>query len=134
MALKWKRTRVLHACTQNGDFPPPPFPHNTLTPLHTQTNKQEKEKKRKNKPFPYPLQLAQREGMNNPYADIIEECGGLEHIEQLQQHQNAKVYHLAFDIVSKHFSSSRDHDEMQTSEGATSYSFVVQPPQGGFQL
>uniref|UniRef100_A0AAQ4NZL1 Importin subunit alpha n=1 Tax=Gasterosteus aculeatus aculeatus TaxID=481459 RepID=A0AAQ4NZL1_GASAC len=56
-------------------------------------------------------------------AEIIEECGGLEKIENLQQHENEDIYKLAFEIIDQYFSGD-DIDEdpsliPDTTQGGT---------------
>ncbi|KAG2457170.1 IMA4 protein, partial [Polypterus senegalus] len=55
-------------------------------------------------------------------AEIIEECGGLEKIENLQQHENEDIYKLAFEIIDQYFSGD-DIDEDP--------SLIPEPAQGG---
>lgn len=44
------------------------------------------------------------EGHSQDVANLIEECGGLEKIEQLQVHENVEIYKLAYEIIEQHFS------------------------------
>lgn len=48
--------------------------------------------------------LRMAEGHSQVVANLIEECGGLEKIEQLQAHENVEIYKLAYDIIEQHFS------------------------------
>lgn len=41
----------------------------------------------------------------NVVASIIEESGGVDKIEMLQQHKNVDIYKLAYCIIDKYFSS-----------------------------
>lgn len=48
--------------------------------------------------------LKMAEGHSQEVANLIEECGGLEKIEQLQAHENVDIYKLAYEIIEQHFS------------------------------
>ncbi|CAL8094085.1 unnamed protein product [Calicophoron daubneyi] len=45
----------------------------------------------------------------------IEECGGLDQIEQLQEHQNMEVYRLAYDIIERYFGEGVNDDASTTA-------------------
>uniref|UniRef100_A0A0K0D3J8 Importin subunit alpha-4 n=1 Tax=Angiostrongylus cantonensis TaxID=6313 RepID=A0A0K0D3J8_ANGCA len=56
----------------------------------------------------------------------IEECGGLDKIEQLQSHDNEEIYKLTYEIIDTYFNSNSD-DEITSGQDVT---IVQQPAQG----
>lgn len=59
----------------------------------------------------------------------IEECSGLDKIEELQNHRNEEIYKIAFDIIDKYF-TEEDNEELvpNISENQDTYTFNVQAP------
>uniref|UniRef100_A0AAY5EJM7 Importin subunit alpha n=1 Tax=Electrophorus electricus TaxID=8005 RepID=A0AAY5EJM7_ELEEL len=72
-------------------------------------------------------------------ANLIEECGGLEKIEQLQNHENEDIYKLAYEIIDQFFSSD-DIDEDSTlvpeaiQGGTYGFNSSANVPAEGFQF
>uniref|UniRef100_A0A9J8A4X5 Importin subunit alpha n=1 Tax=Cyprinus carpio carpio TaxID=630221 RepID=A0A9J8A4X5_CYPCA len=70
-------------------------------------------------------------------ANLIEECGGLEKIEQLQNHENEDIYKLAYEIIDQFFSSD-DIDENLVPEaiqgGTYNFNSSTNVPAEGFQF
>lgn len=61
-------------------------------------------------------------GENEAVATLIEECGGLDKIETLQNHENEDIYKLAYEIIDQFFSGDPD-DEIRAEENAMGFQF-----------
>ena len=51
------------------------------------------------------LKLASQSGDIDTITSAVEECGGLDKIEKLQQHNNEDIYKLAYTVIDTYFSS-----------------------------
>ncbi|KAG9348325.1 hypothetical protein JZ751_002060 [Albula glossodonta] len=72
-------------------------------------------------------------------ASLIEECGGLEKVEQLQNHENEDIYKLAYEIIDQFFSSDDiDEDSSLVPEaiqgGTYGFNSSTNVPAEGFQF
>lgn len=70
---------------------------------------------------------------SNPIVDLISDLGGLDAIEQLQDHDNHAIYQKAVRIIETYFGGEEDTETMiepNVSAGAQQYSFGA-PPGGG---
>uniref|UniRef100_A0A7I2V340 Importin subunit alpha n=3 Tax=Hominidae TaxID=9604 RepID=A0A7I2V340_HUMAN len=72
-------------------------------------------------------------------GNLIEECGGLEKIEQLQNHENEDIYKLAYEIIDQFFSSDDiDEDPSLVPEaiqgGTFGFNSSANVPTEGFQF
>lgn len=69
-------------------------------------------------------------------ATAIEQCGGLDKIEALQNHENEEIYQLAYDIIDKYFSDN-DGEESALAPRANEAGFEFSStdiPSQGFQF
>ncbi|GCC17590.1 importin subunit alpha-4-like isoform X1 [Chiloscyllium punctatum] len=65
----------------------------------------------------------------NTLVEMIEECGGLEKIEALQQHENEDIYKLAFEIIDHYFCGEEiDEDPCLIPETTPGGTFNFNPP------
>uniref|UniRef100_A0A4W3I7C8 Importin subunit alpha n=1 Tax=Callorhinchus milii TaxID=7868 RepID=A0A4W3I7C8_CALMI len=64
----------------------------------------------------------------NTLVEMIEECGGLEKIEALQQHENEDIYKLAYEIIDHYFCGDEiDEDPSLIPETTPSGTFNFDP-------
>jgi len=78
-------------------------------------------------------------GYSNPYAEKIEEFGGLDTIESLQTHTDPQVYQLAVHLIEGYFlqddeeeieNASPNTNNAATATAKSGFSFGIPP--GGF--
>ncbi|XP_042210679.1 importin subunit alpha-4-like isoform X3 [Homarus americanus] len=69
-------------------------------------------------------------------ANMIEECGGLDKIEFLQNHENVEIYKLAYSIIERYFSEDDAEDPSLVPESTeTEYAFDNNSTsEGGFRF
>lgn len=84
------------------------------------------------------LNAASKVGASDNVCCFIEQCGGLDKIELLQQHENEDVYKAAFGIIDTYFGSEGDEDEeiapQVESNGTYEFSGPNVAPDGGFNF
>lgn len=70
-------------------------------------------------------------------CQLIEECGGLDKIESLQNHENSDIYRLAYEIIDNYFSDDAEENPSVLPE-STTQGFQFDPnstvPSDGFKF
>lgn len=61
---------------------------------------------------------------DNKFADHVEECSGLDLLEELQRHDNEEVYEKAIHILRSYFESEEDDDDVQNAPAVNNNQFV----------
>lgn len=73
---------------------------------------------------------------SNAFADFVEECGGLDSLENLQQHENEEIYEKAVKLLKEFFESEEEEDMVAPEVHGNQFAFGLQQqsvlPQGGF--
>jgi len=75
-------------------------------------------------------------GENEAVATFIEECGGLDSIEMLQNHENEEIYKLAYEIIDQFFSGDPE-DDINAAENVDGFQFdphAALPDDGQFKF
>ena len=84
------------------------------------------------------MQAAEQIGQSDTVSLMVEQEGGVDKIEQLQQHENEDVYHAALSIIDKYFSvEEEDVAELapeSTDDGQFQFAGATAAPQGGFNF
>jgi len=84
------------------------------------------------------LTTAEKLNETDKVAMMVEECGGLDKIEQLQSHENEAIYHKALQIIETFFpDGDQVDDEIAPKAGETGFEFSAAEssvPQSGFNF
>ena len=73
----------------------------------------------------------------NPCADFLEEAGGVEIVEALQEHENEDIYKKSLEIIEGYFGEGEDGETGTAPQiGANGFAFSAQAPVavGGFNF
>jgi len=72
---------------------------------------------------------ARKSGGRNLYADKIEECGGVDKLENLQHHNSQQVYKVAMELIVKYWNGEEDQN-VAPNANANTYTFGMQSQPG----
>mmetsp|Transcript_68671 Transcript_68671/g.183301 ORF Transcript_68671/g.183301 Transcript_68671/m.183301 type:complete len:311 (-) Transcript_68671:280-1212(-) len=72
---------------------------------------------------------------SNPFVPVVEMCGGVDRIEELQRHENHKIYDMAVKILETYFGVDEEEEApMMDQPGGFQFNPNGAAPQGGFQF
>ncbi|KAG1655593.1 Importin subunit alpha-3 [Nymphon striatum] len=83
------------------------------------------------------LKIADNSNQLDVITNLIEECGGLDKIEALQNHENVEIYKLTYEIIDSFFSDEGDDDatlEPDAVEEGYQFDPHATVPSGGFKF
>ncbi|GAA5800050.1 armadillo-type protein [Helicostylum pulchrum] len=71
----------------------------------------------------------------NPYALLIEECGGVEYIHALQHHDNVEIYKKAYALIDTYFNDAEEIQDTEMAPDTQNGQFMFHnDSQGGFNF
>jgi len=68
------------------------------------------------------LKAGESNSEGNKFADIVEECGGVDQIESLQRHDNEEIYKKSVQILQAFYESEEDGDDINLAPKVSSSS------------
>ncbi|CAB3373182.1 Hypothetical predicted protein [Cloeon dipterum] len=83
------------------------------------------------------LKMATEPGAVDALASMIEECGGLDKIEALQNHENPEIYKLTYEIIEQYFNDDTEEDANlapQTGDAGFHFEANSSVPNEGFKF
>lgn len=71
---------------------------------------------------------------SNKFAAFVEECGGLDQLEELQRHENEEIYDKAVRIIRTYFDSEEEEEGLPLVNGQFGFGAAQLPQSGGFKF
>lgn len=69
-------------------------------------------------------------------ANMIEECGGIDKIEELQSHEKVEIYKMAYDIIEQYFAGEEVDESLVPAAAESGFQFepAADAPSDGFRF